>query len=83
MADLKQLVLFLQDLLQTHLVPKAEDVSKAILDKKYGGDQDKAKADPEYNKAVESHVFYQKMMGDYYRYLAEVTGGSVKKDKEG
>ena len=33
-------------------------------------------------KEAESKVFYHKMKGDYYRYIAEFTEGDTKKEQE-
>merc|ERR1712168_252877 len=58
------------DLLKDHLLPAANNSAK-----------NEAAKDSEYmEKVVESKVFYLKMQGDYYRYLAEVAHD--EKDRE-
>ena len=71
-----------QELLDNHLIRKAKETEDKILSS-HGGDKEKAQHDPEYRAAVESRVFYQKMKGDYFRYLAEVTADSAQACKLG
>lgn len=59
-------------ILEDQLIPKAKELQKA-------------ESDPEMKKEkVEATIFYLKMAGDYYRYLAEIDkeGGYEKKAKE-
>lgn len=60
------------DLLKDHLLPAANNSAK-----------NEAAKDSEYmEKVVESKVFYLKMQGDYYRYLAEVAHDERDKHAE-
>uniref|UniRef100_H2ZI87 14-3-3 domain-containing protein n=1 Tax=Ciona savignyi TaxID=51511 RepID=H2ZI87_CIOSA len=64
--ELKTICRDVLDLLETHLIvnkPDADDVDKDSED---------------YKTAKESEVFYLKMRGDYYRYIAEVTDESQR-----
>jgi len=66
-AELENICKEVLGLLETYLIPGAtEEASKA--------DTDSENAE----KLVESKVFYLKMKGDYYRYLAEVKDSSEK-----
>lgn len=61
-AELENICKEVLELLSKYLIPKATEEAKSATDA------------GEAEKLVESKVFYLKMKGDYYRYLAEVAG---------
>lgn len=70
-------LLFLQDLLQSHLTPSCGEIKRDDQN----AESQKRELTPDELAQVESHVFYLKMEGDYFRYLAEVATGDDRERK--
>uniref|UniRef100_UPI00397F93AE 14-3-3 family protein n=1 Tax=Salmonella sp. s55004 TaxID=3159675 RepID=UPI00397F93AE len=67
------------DLLKNHLIPNTETGIEEKKEKPENAEGEASEDKKDADAQVESKVFYLKMQGDYYRYLAEVALGDDRK----